>query len=657
MEEEIIYEIVDTIINNQDKIAEIKQKIESPSEDEIFQKEMLYKKYLSKNIKFIHKLEKQKKINEINLKKYKHDHDVKLEIIEKEKSEIINQLKELENNNYNDNKEFYKISYEKIKNMVLNKENENNLKILNEKYNKINLNYNNYLKEIKNNELKKNKYEEIEKMLDEERDGVDLKIIEYMSLKESYEEIAKMQLKIFIFENLKSNHSSSTQRGKNNGADNDLIKEKEEMNIKMNINKDIKIYFNEINNLDINKLGPEISKQIINLINYYIKSLKLNQNIIKNNKDNSENSLFSYKSSCFPKTKNNYMASIFDDNNSNNNINSVLNKSKILYNKSDIKSLISILSSKIIKEILNYIPSSNNYSNNNYNLEPLFKSLNELIISFINIYYASYIKIISNNSLNLILYIKYIIKSFYYENIITSEFFFINEQYQKDKKIIKNIISSIEENNSKLNNEKDEYLLLKNQLEEKIKYLNGEIDNNSNNLTEKEMSYIKLHQKLNELLNEKKKIEYSYMFAENENNFNDEKIDNKIDNLKNDNIILQKNILTCQEEIKLKNKQNKMEIEILKKKIKEKFSIIKNQLGVYKKKNGDNMELYNKFVDRINETLKIANKLENSNSKDDYVLRNTQSTFDKTNEKGNLRKCFFTPEKMKINSYNKKLYY
>ena len=81
MEEEIIYEIVDSIVNNQDKIIELTQKIEYPEGDEIFQKEILYKKYLSKNLKNINKLEKQKKINEINYEKFKADSNLKLENI------------------------------------------------------------------------------------------------------------------------------------------------------------------------------------------------------------------------------------------------------------------------------------------------------------------------------------------------------------------------------------------------------------------------------------------------------------------------------------------------------------------------------------------------------------------------------------------------
>ena len=643
MEEEIIYEIVDSIVSNQDKIEELTQKIESPSEDEIFQKEMLYKKYLTKNIKYIHKLEKQKKINEKNLKKYKTDNQSKLEQLENEISKINNILLELNNNN----NEIYKLSYEKYKNVILNKENENNLNIFNDEYNSIVLNYNNLLEEINNNESRKNKFIEIERMLEEERECVDRKIIEYMSLKESYEEIAKLQLKVFVLENLKNNINSNNKKGENNGAK-ILIDEKEQKKINININKDIEVYFYEINNIDINMLGTEISRQLINIINYFIKSSNNKENDININ-ENSEKNIYNNKSSGFQKIKKNYLNDILDDDISNNNLNLIKNKSKIIYNKSDTKSLISILSSKLIKEIYNYLSSSNN------DIDNLFKSLNELIISFINIYYSSYIKINPNNSDNLILYIKYIFKSLYYEHIISSEFYFLNEQYISNSKILKKNISSLEENNNILNAEKDEYLLSKKQLEEKINYLNGEINNNNNNITDKEMEYIKLNQKLNELLNEKKRIEYEFMIYENENNFNEEKIDNKIENLKNDNIILEKNILTCKEEINLKNQQKKMEIEMLKKAIKEKFIIIKNQLGVYKKKHGNNIVLYNKFVDRINETLKLTNRTINSNnSNDDNILRNTQSTFYKTNEKKNFKKGFFTPEKMKINSYYKK---
>ena len=639
MEEELIYEIVDSIVNNQDKIMEISEKIENPTKDEIYQREILYRKHLMKNIRNIQKLQERKKINEKNLKKMKEDFQFKNEQIKSEVSKIDNILLELIKNNDNNN-EFYKISYEKLKNMVLNKENERNLKNLNDEYNDINLNFNNLLNDINNLELKKNEYEQNEKMLEEEKEGIDKKIIEYMSLKETYEEIA-------------GNDESNTQRRDNNGdKNNNNIIEKEQIKINIkNFDRNIEIYFYEINNLDINALGNEISKQIINILNYYVKSLN---NINQNN--NMDNKLYINKSTGFQKFKKSYMNNIFDDNeniNSNSNLNLIINKSKILYNKSDIKSLISILSSKITKEIINHLASSKSKNNNKNNIvNSLIKSLNEVIISFINIYYSSYIKITSINSpkQNLTLFIKYFIKSFYYENIITSDFFFINENYPKKIEIIRNNISLLEKNFMELNSEKEEYTLSKKQLEEKIKYLNGEINNNRNNLTKDEMAYIELNKKLNDLQNEKKKLEYDLIIFENENNFSDEKIDNKIDKLKNDNIILQKNILTCQEERKIKNKQKKMEIDLLQKGIKDKFIIIKNQLRVYKKKYGDNMTLYNKFVDRINETLKLTSNNTYDNISNDDLFRNTQSTFYKTNKKRNIKKCFFTPEKIKINT-------
>ena len=132
MEEEIIYEIVDSIVNNQDKIIELTDKIKSPNEDEVFQRETLYKNDLAKNLKNIKKLEKQKSINEANFKKYSNDLNVKLKQIEDELYKINNQLNEFYNNeDNNENKEFYKMSYEKLKNAILNKQNEDNIKILN----------------------------------------------------------------------------------------------------------------------------------------------------------------------------------------------------------------------------------------------------------------------------------------------------------------------------------------------------------------------------------------------------------------------------------------------------------------------------------------------------------------------------------------------
>ena len=55
---------------------------------------------------------------------------------------------------------------------------------------------------------------------------------------------------------------------------------------------------------------------------------------------------------------------------------------------------------------------------------------------------------------------------------------------------------------------------------------------------------------------------------------------------------------------------------------------------------------------RINDNNKKNNYISNNNS-----LYNTQSTFYKSNEKQNLRKSYFSPEKIQMNNYNKNIYF
>lgn len=660
LEEEIIYELIDCIIKNQDKISELTMKIEFPSNDEVYQKEIFYRNKLNKNIQKINEFEKNKKINDKNLKKYITDYKIKSDEIEDKLSKINNKLTEIENeadNDDNPNKEFYKISYEKVKNIILNKENEENLKSLKEEYKNISIAFGDLLKHANKNELKKNKFNEMALMLQEEKEGVDMKIIEYMSLKETYEEIAKYQLKLFIFENLEDNNNFNANtflinlknENENNGARQFLLNNNNRIDLNLKeVISDIKVFYYEINIIDIHKLSKEMGSHIINLINYYLQSLGTMHNNTEINNSYNYNTL---------NNKNYNINTILDENNNYNTINNfnmLLNKAKIFYNKSDIKSLISILSSKIEKQIINYLASSDKYvEGKNYidNLDQLFNILNELIISFINIYYNSYIKIKTNNSQKLILFIKYFIKSFYYEKIISTEFSFINHEYKSNYKILNNYINLIEKNLNKLNSQNEENLLTKKQLEEKIKYLNDEMNKDST-LTEKEKEYIKLNQKLKDLSDEKNMIKYELIDYENEYNFNNENIDNKIDALNNKNILLKKNIISCQEEIKMKSKQYKLEIQKLKKEIQKHFEIIRNQINVYKMKYGDNMELYNKFISRIDESLKLTNR---SILTDDNMPKNTQSTFYKSQEKRNLKKNFFTPEKIRINGYNQKL--
>ena len=652
MEEELVYELVDCIVKNQDKIKELKHKIAIPEENEIYKKEIQYKNTLSSNIKKINRYENEKKINDKEFKEYTNKFYAKMENIDNEISLISDKINEFDKNNKN--KELYKISYEKFKKIILNKQDKKNLKNSKNEFNKINSNYAGISQDLKKIEEEKNKYNEINLMLEEEKEGIDNKIVDYMSLKESYEEMSKQYLKQFISENIYLYEENN----------NNILNEKNDFNkmIENEATSNIILYYYELNFIDFHKISKEISNQIIYLINQSIKENKNDINDIINIK--------SYENISKSNEDKNLVQML--ENNNNVLFHSIVNKTKLYYNKQEIISLISILSSKIEKKLIEYFISSNETIDNKLhqeNIDNLFNALKDLIISFLNIYFPSVINKNKNNSDLLILFIKCLLKSFYYQKIISNDFSFLNDEYKKSKKTIKQSLNLIEKKYDDMKYKKEELSIFKNELEEKMKYLNDNINNNIyEDLSPEEKEYITLNQRLDELNIKKKKLKYDFIKYENEINFNLEKLSYKIDQLKTNNKLLRKNILTCQEEIKLKNHQNKLEINKLEKSIKDKFNVIKGQIAVYKKKYGDNMELYNKFVDRINESLKeTGNENENKNVneyniKNNYLsnsnsMYNTQSTFYKSSEKQNLRKRIFTPEKINMNNYNQKTYF
>ena len=652
MEEELVYELVDCIVKNQDKIKELKHKIAIPEENEIYKKEIQYKNTLSSNIKKINRYENEKKINDKEFKEYTNKFYAKMENIDNEISLISDKINEFDKNNKN--KELYKISYEKFKKIILNKQDKKNLKNSKNEFNKLNSNYVEISQDLKKIEEERNKYNEINLMLEEEKEGIDNKIVDYMSLKESYEEMSKKFLKQFISESINLNEENN----------NNILKEKNDFNkmIENEATSNIILYYYELNFIDFHKISKEISNQIIYLINQSLKENKNDINDIINIK--------SYENISKSNEDKNLVQML--ENNNNVLFHSIVNKTKLYYNKQEIISLISILSSKIEKKLIEYfISSSENIDNKLHqeNIDNLFNALKDLIISFLNIYFPSVINKNKNNSDLLILFIKCLLKSFYYQKIISNDFSFLNDEYKKSKKAIKQSLNLIEKKYDDMKYKKEELSIFKNELEEKMKYLNDNINNNIyEDLSPEEKEYITLNQRLDELNIKKKKLKYDFIKYENEINFNLEKLSYKIDQLKTNNKLLRKNILTCQEEIKLKNHQNKLEINKLEKSIKDKFNVIKGQIAVYKKKYGDNMELYNKFVDRINESLKeTGNENENKNVneyniKNNYLsnsnsMYNTQSTFYKSSEKQNLRKRIFTPEKINMNNYNQKTYF
>jgi len=209
MEEELIYELVDCIINNQDKIKELNNKIQSPLSNEVYQKEIQYKNLLSSNIKKIDKYKKEKKNNDKKFQEYANNFYIKIENIDNEISSISEKLNEFQNKNANE--ELYKISYEKFKNIIMKKDDKENLNIMKNKFNKINTKYISIIKGMEIIEGKRNKLIEQNLMLEEEKKGIDIKIVDYISLKESLDEMAKQYLKKFILENMNLNEENDDE--------------------------------------------------------------------------------------------------------------------------------------------------------------------------------------------------------------------------------------------------------------------------------------------------------------------------------------------------------------------------------------------------------------------------------------------------------------
>ena len=193
----------------------------------------------------------------------------KIEKIDNELSLISDKLKEFEKNNKN--KELYKSSYEKFKNIILNKKDKENLKYSQKVLNRINAKNIVMSKDLKIIGEERNQLKEINLMLEEDKRGIDLKIVDYMSLKESYEEIAKQYLKKFILYNINGDIENNNILNEN--IDSFLIYTNNDM-------PKIILYSYEMSCLDFTKIENEISSQIIYLINNYIKETKDDNNDI-----------------------------------------------------------------------------------------------------------------------------------------------------------------------------------------------------------------------------------------------------------------------------------------------------------------------------------------------------------------------------------------
>ena len=502
-EEEMIHEIVDNILKTQDKIIEKQNLTKLNNNSGIGLKINEIKKNIDNYSNIIHQkiLEIKEKENEIIKSKKMVENEINK--LNKEINNIEDNIKKIKNSS--NNEDFYKMSYEKIEELIMNdgiclESFQKGKKITKKEKNLSKLND------------EKNKVIESLLMLKEEKNSINFYLFNIVSEKESIEE----NLKLILFDCI----------------DKDKIKNK---NIK-NLNKKISNFLNENNikfdfnfkdfNLDFEKCSFDISNFIINFINE--NDFEDNSNQIKNIKNN----LFIFFQNNFIK---------FDKNNIENYLNEIS---------------------------LNLI--------NNFNLPFLSKKF--------------------------LKFLKFFLKFFILEKIIDNYIEFLDKNYKSTKKYLNKLLKEIDFNINKINNNNQSY--------ESESGSNLLLQNNNKilfNLAPEIREYLLLSEKSIRLQNNKKDLE--------------EELEEKIINYKmlkeeNNNIVFEleikiKNYKYQIEQLnnqfnKEKHKLNK-EIKNLFNSISEKFKMIKTQLFIYKIKYGDNLDLYDKLVQHINNTLKNPN--------------------------------------------------
>ena len=632
-EESNIYKLVDIISTLQKKISNLSQSMEHNKKNELYQKLSLIEDEILKNKKKINNYISKQKQNEINFKKMKYDNEIIIKKIDDQFDEINQRINNIVSGGKNNDKEIYQISNKNIDKILSQKKNEDELKNLDIDYNSIIVIYQNLLNVLEVNINKRYQLTEKLNMLNEEKNISQEKIIEYISKKESLEEVSKIYLLKFFNEILSSNIDLknkfsddineenkiestniirvNTSQNNNifepsNGAHSSLLNNKNNyLNNNYNnfniANDNFKIYLYELNNIDINNLSKEIAIQLILSINSCLKNIYLNKSLSNSLLQNSENKI----------------------NNNNSQINS-----KIIYNSKDKNSFIALISSKIKKEILifmNFISSKQNENDNDNSIinnfqkliDDFFIKLSKDIINYLNYYFSSQLLIkqkeenlseISSNNLLLSLYLKLTFKKFYLDKVIHNECDFINNQYNNIEKNIKYYLELAIANINKLNSKKMEYDNKIEEIKRKKQLIQEKVINDKVHIYMKDKAYFDLTKKSNELIENKNQINNEFNLIEKEyeqeNQNIYQKILNREKNLKN----LEKEKMLIEDKIAKKNKIIMNEIDKIKKIIVEKFKMIKTQIDLYKKKYGNNYDLYDRFIEKINKSLRLTSK-------------------------------------------------
>ena len=480
------------------------------------------------------------------------------------------------------------------------------------------------------NEIKENI-----KMLKEEKIIINNELINYISLKETFESIIKTNLnnlipttnpivksnenfneEINLEKNVLLNNSNQEKYSRNRVNNN--INDIQEINFNINEisdlnfnNNNISLYKYELYNLDPNKLSNEICNDIFDLINYKLISKESFNNLGKSislEKNNSIKMLGKGKSQKINDRYNSFNPQTFS-------CDSPIikrTKSNILVNNNTImaefKNEIQNLIKNEIKQLINDV-NENKISINNIN-----EILSNVIINILNE------KGYKLNKKNLMIYISCVLKKEFFEYQISSKIKFINKDYKTIKKLKKKIYDKLQDQLTKLNSKIESInntIILQ---ENKLKLLNNNIDNKKNkvdkseiinlngniNLSLEEQNYIQLCRKANSFINEKNEIEKEIEMIENDKKLEKYQGELKINNMKNELNDLNKQIIFKENEISQSKKKYEENLNTINKEIENKLLSIKENLISYKIDcaNNSKQNEYNEFIERINASIK-----------------------------------------------------
>ena len=480
------------------------------------------------------------------------------------------------------------------------------------------------------NEIKENI-----KMLKEEKIIINNELINYISLKETFESIIKTNLnnlipttnpivksnenfneEINLEKNVLLNNSNQEKYSRNRINNN--INDIQEINFNINEisdlnfnNNNISLYKYELYNLDPNKLSNEICNDIFDLINYKLISKESFNNLGKSislEKNNSIKMLGKGKSQKINDRYNSFNPQTFS-------CDSPIikrTKSNILVNNNTImaefKNEIQNLIKNEIKQLINDV-NENKISINNIN-----EILSNVIINILNE------KGYKLNKKNLMIYISCVLKKEFFEYQISSKIKFLNKDYKTIKKLRKKIYDKLQDQLTKLNSKIESInntIILQ---ENKLKLLNNNIDNKKNkvdksevinlngniNLSLEEQNYIQLCRKANSFINEKNEIEKEIEMIENDKKLEKYQGELKINNMKNELNDLNKQIISKENEISQSKKKYEENLITINKEIENKLLSIKENLISYKIDcaNNSKQNEYNEFIERINASIK-----------------------------------------------------